>query len=497
MTKRIFSLLLALIMAAAAFSGCSKNSNGSNPAKKAVRTTQSSKVDTSSFRLSYSASDSLDPFKSEALNNQVLETLVYDSLFILDESYDAIPSAAQSCSYESPKILKVKLKNSLKFSDGTPLTAENIEYSFNQAKDSPHWSTPLSSFKRVEVDDRYDLTFYLKSANPNAHKLLTFAIAKNKKDENGFKIGSGRYKFIETDGADALTKNEYFPNFNPKFTRINLINVASEESIKSAVNIGNISYAFLDLSGNSKTEILSSTKAVNLNNLVYLGIYCKNGITEDENIRRAINLAIDRDTLVKSAYRGFANAATSPFNPASSISKQTKIFDTTADLTAAKQAIASSGYSADELKLTMLCDKKETKRAAAQLIKQQLEAAGFTVNLRILKSDEYKEYVRSGYYDIFIGETKLTNDMNFSSFFDSDGSLNYGIDPESKTAKAYKNYLKGKGEIGDFLLSFAQETPFVPLLYRQGLICYTKSLQGDMQGYDGNWFSNIEDWYYN
>ncbi len=497
MIKRYIALLLSAVLLAAALSGCSGGGNNPVIKKQKVETTVQSKVDTSSFRLSYSMADSLDPYETETLNNQVIQTLVYDSLFILDENYEAVPSIAESYTYKDPETLVVRLKTGLKFSDSTGIAGENIEYSFKMAKESPHWASTLSVFSSIEVESAYEVTFRLKSPNPEAHKLLTFAIARMKKNKQGFKIGSGRYKFTEADGSVALVKNEYYPNFNPKFAKINLVNITTNESIENAINIGNISYAYLDLAEGSKTKILSASKTVNLNNLVYIGIYCKNGITENRNIRRAINLAVNRDALVKSAYRGYATAAKSIFNPVTSLSKKTQIFETGADLNAAKQAVASSGYSKDRLKLTLLTDKSEGKRATANLVKQQLEAAGFTVNLRVLKSSEYKEYVRDGYYDIYIGETKLKGDMSLSSFFSSDGATHHGIDTDGKTAKAYRAYLKGDKEIGSFILNFTQEMPFVPLLYRQGMICYTKSLQGDMQGYDGNYFSNIEDWYYN
>ncbi len=497
MIKRITALLLSAALIAAVLTGCSDSKNNSVIKKQKVETTVQSKVDTSSFRLSYSMADSLDPYKTEALNNQVIQTLVYDSLFILDENYEAIPSVAESYTYKDSETLVVKLKTGLKFSDGTEIAGENIEYSFKAAKESPHWASTLSDFSRIEVESANEVTFYLNTPNPEAHKLLTFAIARMKKNKQGFKIGSGRYKFTEADGSVALVKNEYYPDFNPKFAKINLVNITSNESIENAINIGNISYAYLDLAEGSKAKILSDSKTVNLNNLVYIGIDCKNGITGNKNIRRAINLAVNRDALVKSAYRGYATAAKSVFNPVTAISKKTMIFDATADLNAAKQAISESGYSKDKLKLTLLTDKSEGKRATANLVKQQLEAAGFTVNLRVLKGSEYKEYVRDGYFDIYIGETKLKGDMSLSSFFSSDGATHSGIETDGKTAKAYRSYLKGEKEIGSFILNFTQETPFIPLLYRQGMICYTKSLQGDMQGYDGNYFSNIEDWYYN
>ena len=87
--------------------------------------------------------------------------------------------------------------------------------------------------------------------------------------------------------------------------------------------------------------------------------------------------------------------------------------------------------------------------------------------------------------------------MNLNSFFSKKGETRYGINLSGKSAKAYKGYLNSDNEIGSFILNFSQEMPFVPLLYRQGMICYSKSLHGDMQGYYDNYFSNIQDWYYN
>ena len=68
---------------------------------------------------------------------------------------------------------------------------------------------------------------------------------------------------------------------------------------------------------------------------------------------------------------------------------------------------------------------------------------------------------------------------------------------DSDTAKLYKAYINNGGELGKFILSFSNEIPFVPVVYRKGVICYSKAMHGDMQGYYGNFFANIDDWYYN
>lgn len=481
------------------FSSCSTEKQSENSiSAPSVKTTAAVETDSSSFKLSYSKSDSLNPFSADTLNNQVIHDLVFDSLFTLDESYNLQPEIASGYNYSDSLTLKVTIPSGIEFSNGEKLMATSVVYSFNQAKSSPHYKNSLSAFSGASAESDTVVRFKLNYKNPNAHNLLTFAIASSKSDKHGFPIGSGRYKFGESDGSVFLELNNKHNDFKPHITKITLVNITSSDSIDNAINIGNISYAFRDMSSAAKTKITANKKAVNLNNLVFLGINGNSGITANENIRKAVSLAIDRDTLVKSAYRGYAKPALSVFNPVSSLGKQTAVFQSGADVSAAKQAIAQSGYSDKELKLDILTNTNAEKTAAAQLIKQQLEEVGFKVTINREKNEAYHSKVKSRSFNLYIGETKLTGDMNLRSFFTNGGSTSAGINlSKSKTAKSYIGYLNSSNEIGKFILDFQEELPFVPLVYRQGMICYTKGMHGDMQGYEGNYFSNIEDWYFN
>ena len=500
MSKKHIAVFLSLSILLCALCACSSNEplQNSNTHKLVSETTAVAQTDTSGFKLSYSQSDSLNPFESDTLNNQVMQNLVFDSLFVLDESGEVQPQIATSYEYSDSKTLTVTISSGNMFSDGSELEAENVVYSFNQAKQSPHWGNSLKAISGASSVSSTVINFHLSHSNPNAHKLLTFAIAKSNTDKNGYPIGSGRYKFSEGNGMVYLKVNKYKADFEPRFTKIPLVNITSSESIDNAINIGNISYAFRDLSTGSSTKMHCNKKAVNLNNLVYIGINNSSGITSNEHIRKAISLAVDRDALVKSAYQGYAKSASSVFTPVSSIGKQTSVFNKTADISAAKQAVAQSGYDEKNLKIDILTNENSNRLAAARMIKQQLEAVGFKVTINKEKNKTYSYKVRNRVFNIYIGETRIPADMSLNSFFTSGGATHYGINTDkSKTAKAYRGYLNSDNEIGSFILSFTEETPFVPLLYRQGMICYSKSLHGDMQGYVDNYFSNIQDWYYN
>lgn len=494
MTKRILAILLTVLLCTSLFTACSQETQD-----KPQTTTQPATqflTDDENFKLSYTQSDSLNPFKAKTQNNQVLASLVFESLFDLDENYIAQPNIATGYEYTSSKTLKVTIPSGLVFSDGSALTSEDVVYSFNAAADSPAYGSALACIRSAYADGDNTILFSLKHANGYAHNLLTFPIASTKNGKGGYPIGSGRYQYKSTSRGLTLSAND-MEEFKPHITTIHLINIAAADSIDNAVNIGNISYAFRDLSENSTKRMTAAKKQINLNNLVYIGFNNKSAAMSNAKVRKAVSLALDRSTIVKSAYSGYGTAATSVFNPAFELAKGTQLFTAAADAAAARQQITLSGVADKDLKITLLINKNVNRSAAGGLIKTQLEAVGFRVTVEEEKFSTYKTRVKNLDYDLYLGEIRLPADMCLNAFFTDSGAAHFGIaQGKESTSAIYQDYLNSKTELGKFILSFSEEMPFAPLLYRKGMICYSKSLKGDMQGYYGNFFTNIDDWYF-
>lgn len=496
MAKRITAILLCAAIIAAVFSACSApESEPEDTTSPIVSPADTIPTDDTTFKLSYTQADSLDPYKAKTLNNQIIGQLVFEGLFKLDGSYNAIPNIASSYRYPDKKTLEVTIKSGLTFSDGSLLSAEDVVYSFNRAADSSYWGNSLNGISSCSAESNTMIVFKLKYPNAYAHNLLSFPIMSTDKDEDGFVIGSGRYYFAKESGETVLKANTA-GGFSPHLTTIHLENITALESIDNAINIGNISLAFRDLGRDSSRKITSGKRLVNMNNLVYLGVNNKRGITANAEIRKAISLAIDREMLVKSPYNSYAQAATTVFNPQFELAT-TDIFDRSADVNAAKQAIAKSGVSS--LSLSLIVNGDNTDRVTcAKLIKQQLEAVGFSVSVTTVDSfEKYEERIKNENFDLYLGETKITPDMSLNTFFSSSGATHYGINADKcKSADQYEKYRNGEAELGTFLLTFSDEMPYIPLLYRKGMICYSKAMNGDMQGTYNDCFANIENWYF-
>lgn len=493
MAKKYIAFFMALILLCSCLVGCSNEITDENTVSEAP--TDAVKItDNTSFKLSYTKGDSLDPFKAKTQNNQILADLVFESLFDLDESYEPIENIATGYEFTSDTQLKVKIRTDILFSDGSSLDADDVVFSLNAAKKSPAYGNSLKYIDYASAYDRSTVIFYLDRPNPYAVSLLTFPICSTSDDENGYPVGSGRYSYDEADGKVVLKAN-VTDNFSPYLTTINLVNIAAADSIDNAVNIGNISYAFRDLSSSVSKRISSAKKLVNMNNLVYIGINSMAGITANAQIRRAISLAADRSVLAESAYFGYAVEAQSTFNPSSKTAQNIKIFSSQADIATSKQAIMQSGVEAKDLKLNILVNKNNNRIATATLLKSQLEAVGFNVKIETEDAKEYTRRIKNVEFDIYIGEVKLADDMSLYPFFDKKGGVRYGIDLKNLTCdENYAAYLSGEADLGKFIISFNEEMPYIPLLYKKGMICYSKAMNGDMQGYYGNFFSNIESW---
>lgn len=492
MAKKYIAFFMALLMLAISLCGCTPSVNPSETTTAAAVTKKP--TDDTSFKLSYTQSDSLDPFKAKTQNNQVLASLVFESLFDLDSNYELVNNIATGYEYKNAKQVEITYRTDILFSDGTALDGEDIIFSFNAAKKSDAYGNSLKYISSAENKAPDKIVFYLSTENPYAVNLLTFPITSINNDKDGYPVGSGRYRYASSAGKTVIKAN-VSDDFSPNITTINLVNIAAADSIDNAVNIGNISFAFRDLSSSVAKRMSCAKKLVSMNNLVYIGINSFSGITANEQIRKAISLAADRSTFADSAYSGYADIANSMFHPKSKIAENIRIFSNEADTATAKQTIMQSGVESKDLKLKILVNKNNNRIAVATLLKAQLEAVGFSVEIETEETKEYTRRVKSSEFDLYIGEVKLSDDMCLYPFFDKKGGVRYGIDNKSITCdELYSGYLSGETELGKFILAFNEEIPFVPLIYKKGMICYTKAMNGDMQGYYGNYFSNIESW---
>lgn len=107
-----------------------------------------------------------------------------------------------------------KLREGVKFHDGNTMTAEDVIFSFDRAKESGVVSTYLSFIDSVEADGDYAVTMHISTpyaqiyqalSNPSAVIVSKDAVEKYGDDFAKNPVGTGAYKFVEWKPADSIT----------------------------------------------------------------------------------------------------------------------------------------------------------------------------------------------------------------------------------------------------------------------------------------------------
>ena len=110
---------------------------------------------------------SLDPHaQNESLTNQV-NAMVYEALLQYDKDMKLVPWLATSWENPAPNTWIFRLRRNVKFSDGTPFTADDVVFSFERVKGT------AGSFKLYATDSGLprridDYTVEFTTASPMA-----------------------------------------------------------------------------------------------------------------------------------------------------------------------------------------------------------------------------------------------------------------------------------------------------------------------------------------
>lgn len=485
--KKIAALTLIICIIFTLFGGCKDNGE---PTPDPVVVSNISDRKEGTLKLAYSKADLLDPFTSSMSANIQIMGLIYDGLYKLDKSYEPFPVIAKSAIVGGTTV-NVTLSSAV-FSDGTPITANDVVYSFEQARYSPAYSTKLINFAQANASTSNMVVFSLDIPDPYALACLTFPIVKSG-SVGELPVGSGRYVPEKSGESIYLMVNTKKTGFNPSIKTIMLVPVRDSSSIETSLEIGNTGFYYNDLSSGEYLRINAKTVDMGINNFVYLGFNSESEVFSNEFLRQAVNLAINRNEIATTAFQGHAREAYSPFNP-DWYALASKDLVITQNIQKATDLIAQSETDITDKDISLLVNKEnQFKLEAAQFIKGYLEQLGFSVTLKDYETDYYSEAVEIGAYDLYIGEVRLSPNMDLSPLL-SGGEVSYGINPDSAACLRYEQLLTGSCELMDFINTFNEDLPFIPLCYRNAAASYTNAMNSDFNCCDGDVFYDIETW---
>ena len=514
--KRITAVLMAVSLIILSFCSC-------NPKETVIDTIselnsgkeeKENGIDAIGYTIPYLRTDSLNPYKAQQTINLNIATLLYDSLFSVDNSFKANPLIASSFKATASS-LTVALRSDIKFTDGTAVTAADVVYSFNLAKSSANYSYCLTNITSASANGN-SVVFSLKAPSLYEENNLTFPIIKHSSDKDSgssddysanVPVGSGRYSVTSNGNSKFLAVNKNrLGGYHPKYNQIGLKDVTEISSIQTLFSLGEIDF-YTNNFTNGKYERFTGTSApVNLTNFTYIGLNSSSAVLANNKVRRAIALLINRTDLASISFAGCATATSTPFCASFYALEGCTPPTVRCDEKAGAALLDEAGFSktnsdgirySDEgiLSLTIIVNKDNGfKLSMGRSIQQSLEKADINVNLMELSYADYLSAVKGGSFDLYIGETKLSNNFDLSKFFVSGGGLDYGISTACAAASAYNNFKSGKTDMQSFLDAFADDLPIIPVAYRQGITIRSDKIVTDSKTIVSDCFYNIDEW---
>ena len=503
------------------FVGCKSNTE-TNSSFESEHTPQSN-VNAKTINLLYTYGDTFNPYTATTSSNRQLATLLYDSLVKTDNNFNVECVLAQSFE-NGNKVCTLKLRDAT-FTDGSAVTAEDVIYSYNLAKENDLYKNNFYEVTSVSAVDSKTVVFNLSQYDEYFVNLITFPIVKKGTsgvtDTDGKEIapiGCGRY-YVAEDRLSFKLNNNYYGNKGVIET-INLINSPDMESTSHYVEIGATHMYYTD--GDNIVRMSGKKTEVNLNRIIYIGVNSSYGSLQTKEMRYAISSALDRSAICQSAYynnavsaKGFFNPCFEPVSAVQTIESESNSKITVENLAKIGYInMNSSGFYANESgnnpEFTLLVNSENASRvAAANLIASQCKAAGILINVVECSYEQYVARLESGSFQLYLGEIQILNNMDFTNLVVSGGSAAYGVgfqntdnvdNEETETLQGnpceniIKSYHQGECSISDVAATLLTEMPQIPVCYLNGVLFYDSDITNGVTASTSDIYLSIQNY---
>lgn len=266
--------------------------------------------------------ESLDLARSFTNQSLTGMMLVVEPLMLFDKTFQPVPWLAAKAAEAGPRRLVYTLREGVTFSDGSPLTPEDVVFSWQRHTEKELASQLgyyLGSLDRAEQTGANEVTIALTKVDPLFKFNACFVHVYNRKQAEqlgdtlgspkGIPIGTGPYTIESYKPSTGLTaiRNDAYWGEKPRARRVELKVIADTDTRRLATQEGSVAGSF-DVP-NDQLRRWKNTPEVRVAESGGLGsFFFAFNVTEapwdDENVRKALSHCIDREGLVRAALGG-------------------------------------------------------------------------------------------------------------------------------------------------------------------------------------------------
>ncbi|MED4039470.1 ABC transporter substrate-binding protein [Niallia taxi] len=428
---------------------------------------------------------SFNPINSSDIAASWLEKFMFDTFLEMTGPLEFTPKLADSFKTEDNQTFTIKLNEKAEWSDGTPVTANDVAFTMNLVA-NPKTETAIGTYLTIIdglnesgkfpdgvteipsltiVDDK-TIQFKTKTpVDPNMVKeqlgskfmILPEHVLKDVAPEDLQKdpfmqkptVTNGPFKFVQY-AKDQYVEYEKNDNYylgevqlDKMFVKImpaaNLVAQlqTGEIQMNAAGGIGKIAVQDFDTVKGFENVTTKTEKTYGYQNMMF-----NTEKITDEKVRQAFAYAIDREKIVNQLLKGEGEIVDGPYTSVSPyLDKDLATY--TYDPEKAKQLLEEAGWDFDKTIDFVVPIGNKVREQSADIIAQNLEAIGIKLNTTTYDFPTIMSKAKAGEFDLLL--------MGFTNTIDPDVTTVYG----SNATSNYTNY--SNPEVDKLLLSGKQE----------------------------------------
>lgn len=463
---------------------------------------------------------SLDPGQVTDINTMQVLTQMYDPLVKTDSKGKIVADLAKSWNMSQDGLTYTfTLRNGVEFSNGDPLTAADVAYTFERMLDKnnpgyqygpyPFGAFYFGSVKSVVAVSTSEVKFTLSSPNgamlddlstPTAFIVdKKVALAQGK---NFASVGGGTGPFVLKTwqkGVDLkLVDNANYWGNKPALKEVDFTPIVQQEQRAQNLQSGSVQMV-INPQPNSLSSLQSSGFKVDMAagpHIWWIGLNMSEKPFNNQLVRQALNYAIDRNGMIKGLLYGTGLPADQPLSPGQ-LGYNPNVNHYDYNPTKAKQLLAQAGYPTGFTTTLLVPTSGSGMQSPIEMgtaIQGYLQAVGVTVKVQELDWGSFLNRVNQGakkgkmdMWELSWMDTALDPSMVLgpllaksswppgfnSGFYDNpkvDTLLNQGVQTldQSKRAQIYQQAEK--------LVN--QDAPWIFVDHAKQIVAYSKSVQG-------------------
>lgn len=433
--KRIAALMLCTALTAGLLGGCGIKEDPYVPTGNALYSEDATvptqdPVTKEQITIPYYPDRALNPYECTDQTNRALLSLLYQGLFVQDQEYQVWPILCQTYQVSwDMKTFHFTLAKAT-FSDGSPVTAEDVKESLKAATKSPAYQGRFTHVDEISVTEAGEIQIKLKVPCESLPALLDVPIVKASQVEAPQPLGTGPYTF--TSGAPAALERriDWWCSAGVPVTaqRIVLMEAGTPAELRDAFEFAGLSLVSTDPGSDSYADFHSDYELWESENGIFLYLGCNESspVFGNNDLRQSLIRSIDRDSIVNEIYRGFAAAAVLPASPGSPYYSAALAREYSYDSMYLAQAVEDNRSAAENIVTLLVNGDDGIRLRVAHRIAKDLQTCGLKVTVQALPTKEYTKALKEGSFDLYLGQTRLSANMDLTAFFAKDGSLNVG-----------------------------------------------------------------------